>query len=457
MFRKATLIFNKLSHLGITDQETHLGRFRKRVINRTFFVIGLTCGLLALQATLVNSVQDVYVPVIIGMVTFAALSLNYFRLYLLAQLFLTFFYPTLLLFIIFLYGPGLRLEYTISLFLVFAFILYDDKRLRIINLVYLVLIQFFGYYYTTHEISAFSQYVDTGDSIIVLLGTTLGLALLVYKYASEHKVLLEQQQILNRDLNAKNEELESIVEEKVRLNEQLLEKTRDLRRSNEFLESYTYIASHDLKTPIRGISGFSALLQKKLKSFKDEDIQDYLKYISTGVIQLNSIVDGIIENAESNRSNLHYEYIDCMELIQGIEHKLRLRLESIQGHLVFRDLPFIYADKGMLAKVFYYLIDNGFKYNHDQKPEVLVTYRKCDKKHEFSISDNGIGVPPPYQDDIFKMFKKLHPKQEYGGSGVGLALCKKIIELHRGEIWLEQNVQEGSIFRFTIPHNVEIS
>jgi len=178
---------------------------------------------------------------------------------------------------------------------------------------------------------------------------------------------------------------------------------------------------------------------------------DYLKFMKTGVFQVNAIVEGIIENAKSNSSSLQLEAVDCMEIIEEIQAKKQFHLESFQGQLLFQELPPIQADKIMLTKVFYNLVDNGFKYNKSATPIVKISYLGTPEQHEFSVSDNGIGIPRAYRDNIFKMFKKLHSTQEFSGVGVGLALCKKIIELHRGRIWLDTENQAGSTFKFTIP------
>lgn len=430
MLKKLFSLVSRVTYFGIEQNDSYLQRFRKRVLNRTFVIVGCGCLLLILNAILAGNPIQLLQPIVVAVIAFASLLLTYFNYFRIARFILTFFLPSLFLGVIMLYGSGLKLDYTIAFFTVLVLTMYDKSRPLIINLIYLIALQGFSYYFMANYESPYAAYVDPYDSITIMLFTTIGLFVLVSKFIRATKDFQSDQE---------------------KINQKLLEKTKELQRSNEFLESYTYIASHDLKTPIRSISSFAKLLQKKLKTNEDPDVKDYLNFISTGTKQLHNIVDGIIENAMSNRSNLSYEMTDCTRLLQEIEQKMEVRLHHINGQLRYDRLPVVPADKNMLAKAFYYLIDNGFKYNHDENPQVRVTHRQSDGKHEFAVSDNGIGIPNRFRKDIFKMFKKLHPQQEYEGSGVGLALCKKIIELHGGKLWLDIKTKHGSTFYFSLP------
>ncbi|PHN08265.1 sensor histidine kinase [Flavilitoribacter nigricans] len=442
---------NQVTFLGIKDGESYLVRFRKRVLNRTYFLIAFFCLVLILEGFWNQQNKVTLVPVILMAISVGLLLLNHRGYFKISFLVLSFFFPTLFLGIIYLYGPTLKLDYTISFFIVLVLTLYDNSRIRIINILYLIVLQFFSFYFISNFTSPYAAYVDYFDSIIVLTGTTFGLFILTYQFIRISKAFQDHQQTYAENLDLKNRELKRNITEKEMLNRQLQERTEELQRANDFLESYTYITSHDLKTPIRNINSFSELLQKKLGEVDNEDIKDYLAFIRSGALQINSIVNGIIENAQSNRSSLEVEQVDCREMISDIERKLEIRLSEINGRIIYEGLPGICADKMMLQKVFFNLIDNGLKYNDSPAPSVSISYTEREQEHEFAVSDNGIGIQSRYSQDIFKMFKKLHGVQEFSGSGVGLALCKKIIELHGGKIWLEDPAPGGSTFRFIIP------
>lgn len=442
---------NQVTFLGIGEDDSYIVKFRKRVLNRTFFIVVLSAMIFILEGIFFDNSHVTIVPLFFIAIAIVLLLFNYYRRFKISFYALSFLFPTMFLGVIILYGDRLRMDYTISFFIVLVLTLYDDYRTRIVNILYLVFLQIFSLYFTNNYESPFAEYVDYFDSLIVLTATTLGLFILVYQFIRESKKFQNRQEALNLDLDKKNKELRDIIFEKERLNQELLEKTDDLQRANDFLESYTYITSHDLKTPVRSINSFSDLLYKKLRHFDDEDAKDYLGFIKSGALQMDGILNGIIENAQSNRSSLERESVDCDELLQEISRQIFSHLENINGQFTCAVLPKVRADRMMLKKVFLNLIDNGFKYNNQTQPKVEIRYRSTDGFHEFSVVDNGIGIPDQYSEAIFKMFKKLHGANDFSGSGVGLALCKKIVELHNGKIWLDTSRPSGSTFKFTLP------
>lgn len=451
MSKKLFRFINRITYFGIEDNDSYLEKFRKRVLNRTFFIIAVSCLIFVLQILFLEDKENTLIPLLMGLISTGSLLFTYFKKFNWASVMLSVVFPTLFLGAIIIYGDALKLDYTISFFIVLVLTLYDGIRSRILNIGYLILLQVVSFYYTSHYHSIYEQYVDFNDSLIVLTFTTLGLFILVFQFIRAGKSFQEEQKKLNEDLDAKNRQLQQNIADKMLLNKELQKKTRDLQQSNDFLESYTYITSHDLKSPMRTILSFSELLSKKLKNVQDEDVQDYLNFIKTGALQFNAIIEGIIENAQNNRSSLQLESVDCNELMEQLESRLRFKLEQNRAVLRYERLPVIWADRRMITQIFEKLVDNGLKYNTSERPAVFISHQETDDIYEFSVADNGIGIQAPYQEDVFKMFKKLHRPEEFSGSGVGLALCKKIVELHQGEIWLDQLAGSGSVFRFTIP------
>ena len=452
MLQQIIYWINQVTFLGIEEGDSYLTKFRKRVMNRTSFLIAFAALTFILEGLIWGRKNVTIVPIFFIIIALSLLALNAQKRFNISFFVMSFILPSMFLGVIILYGATLKMDYTISFFIVLVLTLYDEVWIRNINIIYLILLQTFSLYYTSNYESAFSGYINVFDSLIVLTATTLGLFILVFQFIRESKKFQTNQGQLNDHLDKKNKELREIIVEKETLNQQLLEKTHDLQRANDFLESYTYITSHDLKTPVRNISSFSALLQKKLTPIDDPDVKDYLDFIRSGAIQIDGILNGIVENAQSNRSTLTLAHLDGQVLIEEIEQSIQIRLEEINGKIIYSGIPRVWADKMMLRKVFLNLIDNGLKYNNAKCPEVSIRYRRVNQQHEFTIADNGMGIPSQFSKDIFKMFKKLHGIGAFSGSGVGLALCRKIIELHGGHIWLESSSDAtGSIFRFTLP------
>ena len=442
---------NQITFFGIQKDDPQLTKFRKQVLNRTFFIVAFTTMILLLEGLFMDEYDAIWVPLFFMLVSLSMLTINYFNHFNISLFVLSFLFPAFFLGAIVLYGTALKLDYTISFFIVLILTLYDENQLRIIYIFFLSLLQAFSLYYTSNYESILAEYVNDFDSLIILTATTLGLFILVYQFIRESKKFQLHQQKLNEDLDKKNKVLQEIITEKEALNQKLREKSNDLQHANEFLESYTYITSHDLKTPVRNINSFSELLQKKLGKPTDQDIEDYLGYIRQGTLQINNILNGIIENAQSNRSSLQLEFFDSKLSIEAIRRERERYLEETKGQILFSGLPIVCADRIMIQKVFYNLIDNGLKYNKSSQPKVEITHRYSGSMHEFRVSDNGIGIQTEYREDIFKMFKKLHHSGQFTGSGVGLALCRKIVELHGGKIWLATSGDSGSIFIFTLP------
>jgi signal transduction histidine kinase len=442
---------NEVTFLGIKGEDTYLTKFRKRILNRTFFVLGFTALVFMLEGIFFK--ERIVILISLFFIFFATglLYLNHRNRFQISFYVLSFLFPSIFLGIIILYGDALRVDYTLSFFIVLVLALYNNKWIRTLNVVFLIILQIAGIYYTSHFPSPLAEYVNPADRIIVFTSTTFCLFILVYQFIRESNKYQNRQQELNEDLDKKNRQLQDIIVEKERLNLELVEKSNELQRANDFLESYTYITSHDLKTPVRTINSFSDLLKKKLRHVDDPDIKEYLDFIKSGALQMDSILNGIIENAQSNRSSLKVDQVDCNALLEEIMDQFKFRLEEINGEIAYTTLPAIRGDKMMLKKVFFNLIDNGLKYNDDPKPRVFICYQQKGNWHEFTVADNGMGIQTRYSQDIFKMFKKLHTANQFAGSGVGLALCRKIIELHSGRIWLAPSKEKGSTFQFQLP------
>ncbi|MCB0628126.1 MAG: hypothetical protein KDD15_00285, partial [Lewinella sp.] len=289
MLKQLFNLIDRVTYFGIEHDDTYLERFRKRVLNRAFVIIGGGSLLIVVNAIITESKIHVVQPLAVGLIAFASLALTYFHYIKLARFILSVFLPTMFLYEIIQYGGDLKLDYTISFFIVLVLTMYDRGWPLVLNMLYLIFLQGFSYYYTANFPSKYADYVDPYDSITIMAFTTIGLFVLIYKFIIATEDFQKQQEATNQELR---------------------EKTRELQQSNEFLENYTYIASHDLKSPLRSITSFSDLILKKLKDKEDENIKDYLKFLKTEVIQMNAVVEGIIENAKDNHSNLKYENVD---------------------------------------------------------------------------------------------------------------------------------------------------
>ena len=220
-------------------------------------------------------------------------------------------------------------------------------------------------------------------------------------------------------------------------------------------EELTYIISHDLQEPIRMVNSYVKLLERKYKNVLDEEAIEYIKFAVDGAGRLKSMLDDLLSYSRLRKENVKKSLFNISEVIDSVlKH-----LEKKHGSGIFEiicdknTLPEIFADKKQLSLMFLNLFENSIKFNDDTNKRIFVTYDKNENNNiiEFCISDNGIGIDKQYHDRIFKIFQKLHNQTEYSGSGIGLAMCKKIVENHDGQIWIESEPEKGSKFYFSFP------
>ncbi|WP_025763106.1 PAS domain S-box protein [Dyadobacter tibetensis] len=237
-----------------------------------------------------------------------------------------------------------------------------------------------------------------------------------------------------------------------RLNSNLRQYTKELERSNAELEQFAYVASHDLQEPLRMVTSFLSLLQKKYEGKLDERAQQYIHFAVDGATRMRQIILDLLEYSRAGRKDTEPEWVDLNEILEDYRMLRGKSLREKSGTVCSDDLPRIMTFKGPLKQILYNLIDNGLKYSKiDQPPIVNVTFHEDDTFWKFSVNDNGIGIPEEYFSRIFELFQRLHPNSEYNGTGIGLAIVKKIIDNLNGKIWIESLVNHGSTFYFTIP------
>ncbi|HST66792.1 MAG TPA: ATP-binding protein [Mycobacteriales bacterium] len=234
--------------------------------------------------------------------------------------------------------------------------------------------------------------------------------------------------------------------------DRLDQKTQELERSNTELEQFAYVASHDLQEPLRKVASFTQLLERRYKGQLDERADQYIAFAVDGAKRMQVLINDLLSFSRVGRLTREHVEIGADTLVEQALANLSLAIEDAGATVtVAPDLPRVSVDQALMVGVFQNLIGNALKFRGDDPPRIAVGLADGGTEWEFSIADNGIGIEPEYADRIFVIFQRLHPKDAYPGTGIGLAMCRKIIEYHGGRIWLDTSVPTGTTFRFTLP------
>lgn len=224
-----------------------------------------------------------------------------------------------------------------------------------------------------------------------------------------------------------------------------------LARSNAELEQFAYVASHDLQEPLRTIQSYLQLIERRYADVLDEAGEEFIGYAIEGAKRMRELINDLLSYARVTSRAKPLEETSSAEIVGGVVKALEASIKDNEAEIEIGELPAVMCDSGQLAQVFQNLISNALKFHGDHAPRIEVGARKNGSAWVFTVSDNGIGMDPKYADKIFTIFQRLHARGEYEGTGIGLALCKKIVERHGGKIWVESEEGSGSRFHFTIP------
>jgi signal transduction histidine kinase len=230
----------------------------------------------------------------------------------------------------------------------------------------------------------------------------------------------------------------------------LLEAKAALERSNKDLEQFAYVASHDLQEPLRMIASYTQLLKQRYGDRLDRDAHDFIDFAVDGATRMQRLINDLLAYSRLATRARPFQPTPCGPAVGAALAQLRAAIQESGARVVCDDLPTVAADDAQLTQVFQNLIGNAIKFRGPDPPQIRVSARREGRDWMFSVADNGIGIEPQYSDQIFVMFRRLHTK-EYPGSGIGLAICKNIIERHGGRIWFSSERGRGATFHFTLP------
>ncbi|GEM_PF-6314942 len=236
-----------------------------------------------------------------------------------------------------------------------------------------------------------------------------------------------------------------------RSEEKLVSAMKELERSNRELEHFAYIASHDLQEPLRMVVSYMQLIEKRYKDRLDSDADEFINFAVDGAKRMQELIDDLLTYSRVGSRPVEFNLVNCNEVVKEAMMNLKVMIEKDQASVTSDPLPVITGDKTQLLQLFQNLISNGIKFHGNRPGKVRISCISEKKEWVFSVRDNGIGIDPKDHESVFLIFKRLHGRGEYSGTGIGLAVCRKVVERHGGRIWIESKAGEGATFYFTIP------
>ncbi len=306
-------------------------------------------------------------------------------------------------------------------------ILFFDKRREIVGYITFIILNYIAVHYAYTHFEELNRPTVHADIHIYFVFSIIIIMTVLMRVLNE-----------NKNRIAETEQLLEIVNHK-----------------NQQLEKFAYITSHDLKEPVRNIASFSELLQRKMKDNPDQTTQEYLMFIKSSAIQLNGLLDSVMDFIQlSSNQTITIEALDMNLVIGKTMANLQNKIRQQDAIIHHPKLPTLQGNSKQLIILLQQLIDNAIKFNTNQPPVVRIEWKETETEFIFSVEDNGIGIQETYFKQIFEPFKKLHNKAVYDGSGVGLAICERIITQHQGKIWVVSEENKGTTFYFSLPKQV---
>jgi PAS domain S-box-containing protein len=243
--------------------------------------------------------------------------------------------------------------------------------------------------------------------------------------------------------------IEDITEHKQ--TEKLRQTVEELARSNRDLEQFAYVSSHDLQEPLRMVASYLQLLEQRYKGRLEADADEFIAYAVDGAKRMQELINDLLAFSRVRTKGKEFTKTDCSHVLGQAIANLQAAIEESGAVLTNDSLPIVEADETQLIQLFQNLLDNAIKFRRKEPPRIHISAKRKGEEWLFSVIDNGIGIDPQYAERIFVIFQRLQEKEECPGTGIGLAICKRIVERHGGRIWVESTPEKGSTFFFTIP------
>lgn len=463
-------IIDFFSSIGTTEKHSPSEKRIIHIVNQAS-VIAILFTIIFLFSNLYYSTYDTVIPSLLSIILFALVPFfNYRKEYKKAKLF--FVSISLITTTLTVAATELHTHMYYYFVIIFAVMLVFFPKKGYLKLIFAVNLICISCSMTISYLDLLPKLSLPNPEILGVINMLI-LFLVIYMSVStlmKENYVFEQKTIkLLGNINERNVELKA-EKEKVEIASDILTKTnadlhqevierekveKSLRESNYTLQQFTYVASHDMKEPLRTIGSFSGLLARRLSGKLDEREQEYLDFITDGVSRMSFLLDDLLKYATLNNP-ISFERLDLNNTVQVIKHSLMNLLERKNGEIEVGKMPVLYANRSQLNQLLQNLISNGLKFNNKQNPKIKITCQEQEDSYLFCVSDNGIGIPKEHQEKIWMLFQRLHSREQFEGSGIGLTVAQKVVTNHQGSIWVESETDKGTSFYFTISKKLSL-
>ncbi len=422
-------ILNRLSHNGIRPDTEESQVTRIILLNRILLITIALLTALSIKGLFEWGWTEVFLYGVTLLTLFIFLLVRWSHFKTAIGLFHG-IYPLLLCLIGIGFGSELGVEYCLFALLCSVLILNEGKNSKLLFLCWFALLYVsmnVGFRYVE---APFAYRIDYTDRIVLFMISAIILTLFVMTFLRENRKYYKELQKVTGRLKDKNEELNV---------------------ANRDLEQFAAITSHDLKTPLRSIASFAGLIKRDLDRGSTENTGEYLEFVTSAAKQMNFLISDILEYSKLGKGKVEKVNLSLSDIIMSIIRRMDDIIKKENVQVIMTDLPEIQANETQIQLLFQNLLENGIKYNRSEKKVIQIHAQSKPEYHIITIRDNGIGIAEHYHDQIFGMFKRLHAGDKFQGTGIGLAICQRIIDNHSGSISLDSEPGKGSTFYIRLP------
>jgi signal transduction histidine kinase len=429
--------WNTITNIGVNEAELGREVVKVRLLNQVMFV-AVTASILVLISYIITNDTTVIILSTMGNIIIegTGLFVSYKKRHQLARFLAMVIFPTWVGVNVIVNGGGFGEASIFSTTAFCAFIIFEgQRRVQIPSVVYITAIFISTKLYVINYLPSTDLTINPYDEIITFPLVLIILGLIILLYQREIKRFETQREGFIDDLERKNEALSEV---------------------NEELEQFTYIASHDLKTPLRSINSHLDLINWHIDREDFSAVKEDIIFAKQGAKQMYALINDILEYKQLNNPNEAVSSVDLNETLSNVVHQLDVYIKEQNAEISYSLLPKIQAKTTDVMVLFQNLIENGIKYNQSDKPTVNISHLVNDEFLELRFEDNGIGIEEEYRAKVFQFFKRLHGSNEYEGTGIGLGLCRKIVQNYNGSITVDGLEKGGSVFIVRYPIGIYV-